>query len=1319
MPKIKLKKEVKNKSNINIRKNSNNKNDFMYYPTLEDENFYKNIYSKKEFHKNIIPKQTKTIEELCNPTEFTLLPQQNFLKNYISIETPYNGVLVFHSVGTGKCHQIDTPIMMANGGIKMVQDIKVGDKVMGDDSAPRLVTSLARGIDEMYKIKQSIGNDYVVNSEHILCLKNFKNNTVEISVKKYLEMNDETDKDLMGYKYNPFDFSEKKYKIKVIYIGRDNYYGFTVDGNHRYLLGDFTVTHNSCTAISIAEQFKSHMKNYKKKILVILKKNIQKGFIKQIYDLNKEMDKKKKDDVVQCTGDTYTLPEEDKYLSRDQKKRKIRSMIKQNYEFVGYEQFANEVKRKTDWDGDIKNLTPENIKKIDREYSNRIIIIDEVHHINVKSVSDVNIKKVPPILETIVQYSKNVRLILMSATPMFDKPEEIIYLLNLLLLNDKRDPIRITDVFDSSGNLKPNGDKILREASRGYISYMRGENPITFPIRLYAPQSVVPKIKYDIKGNLLKKDDRIKYLKLILCPMSDYQYKWYNNTLKGTKNFDINSEENLNAFNETNNNNSNNDNSNNDKNKKRDIGLINLIYISNIVYPTRTGEGVYAKYGITKSDDGNGALYEQTQIVNKRKRVTYRYQSHVIFNKGTKEEEPFLDIKYLSKYSEKFYQCLKSIINAKGIVFIYTRYLPGGVIPFALTMEQNGIQRYEADGDKQLLDYKSNVKGGGGKTNPICFYCGKFASDSIHKPENPNYHKWYSAKYMLLTGSKNLTKIDIGKAQDIINNKDNTYGQQVKIILGNEAVSEGIDFHRIRQVHILEPWYNISSLEQIMGRAIRNCSHKALEEKNRNVEIFLYASTSPKNSSLQEKETETIDENRYRISEIKDIKVKNVERILKESAIDCMLNKNANIHTNEKEINIETSSGHKIKYKLGDKPYSRECDYQENCNYKCNWELSKGETIKINEDTYNLIFAKSDINLAKKYIKKMYRKNIIYDLGYIIKNVKQHIPTIEDKYVYKALDEIVKNKDELVYDKYNREGYIIYRGRYYIFQPKEVTDETIPLYYRNVPITSKTKNLPLISYTFNKNVDESIEEVDIMKKIEDEIKEYGNTLEKTIKMNNISIDDSFFVILGMVLDRLPENDTVKMLKDLIIKHNKKNIDNKIEKKIIEYYVNNIFFNVRAIDKKKRLASEILGFKYHNKYYCLKNSSWSICSDDVRKRMEILNKIITKKEEKKDGLLMGLIAYDKNKEVILKIINRKKYIEAITLKNKKSKRAEITGRVCSSHDLSILYEIRSELKMKNVMDKGKKPFLCLEIEFFFRLKDDTDTTRKWLYDEIKN
>ena len=74
-------------------------------------------------------------------------------------------------MGTGKCHAFDTPILMYDGSVKMVQDVVVGDKVMGDDSKCRNVVSLGRGEDDMFDIVYANGEKYGVNSEHIMCLK--------------------------------------------------------------------------------------------------------------------------------------------------------------------------------------------------------------------------------------------------------------------------------------------------------------------------------------------------------------------------------------------------------------------------------------------------------------------------------------------------------------------------------------------------------------------------------------------------------------------------------------------------------------------------------------------------------------------------------------------------------------------------------------------------------------------------------------------------------------------------------------------------------------------------------------------------------------------------------------------------------------------------------------------------------------------------------------------------------------------------------------------------------------------------------------------
>lgn len=75
------------------------------------------------------------------------------------------------SAGTGKCFAKDTKVLMYDGKIKKVQDVIVGDTLMGDDSTPRKVLALGKGRDVMYKIQHVKGQEYTVNSEHILCLK--------------------------------------------------------------------------------------------------------------------------------------------------------------------------------------------------------------------------------------------------------------------------------------------------------------------------------------------------------------------------------------------------------------------------------------------------------------------------------------------------------------------------------------------------------------------------------------------------------------------------------------------------------------------------------------------------------------------------------------------------------------------------------------------------------------------------------------------------------------------------------------------------------------------------------------------------------------------------------------------------------------------------------------------------------------------------------------------------------------------------------------------------------------------------------------------
>ena len=90
--------------------------------------------------------------------------------------------------GCGKCHTKGTLIKMYDGSVKKVEDILVGDLVMGNDSRAREVISLGNGVDDLYMINPKRGGkQFGVNSEHILRLwSHWNKKEINVTVREYL-----------------------------------------------------------------------------------------------------------------------------------------------------------------------------------------------------------------------------------------------------------------------------------------------------------------------------------------------------------------------------------------------------------------------------------------------------------------------------------------------------------------------------------------------------------------------------------------------------------------------------------------------------------------------------------------------------------------------------------------------------------------------------------------------------------------------------------------------------------------------------------------------------------------------------------------------------------------------------------------------------------------------------------------------------------------------------------------------------------------------------------------------------------------------------
>jgi hypothetical protein len=257
-------------------------------------------------------------------------------------------------------------------------------------------------------------------------------------------------------------------------------------------------------------------------------------------------------------------------------------------------------------------------------------------------------------------------------------------------------------------------------------------------------------------------------------------------------------------------------------------------------------------------------------------------------------------------------------LNSTGIVLVYSQYLDAGLVPLALALEELGFGRLK---HMNLLKPRSDIV-------PL---------DAVSmKPANSSKTQ---AKYCMITGDRKYSPNNYDELR-IVNEYGNITGEKCKVVLISQAGSEGIDFKCLRQVHIMEPWYNLNRIEQITGRAIRNCSHKNLPLMERNCQIFLHG-------TMDDSDSEYIDMMVYRYAERKASRIGNVQKVLKSVSVDCILNYEQTNFSKylDQVIPIKLSTGEKLKINIKDKPYSSVCDYSDSCTYKCVNSVNNDETI--------------------------------------------------------------------------------------------------------------------------------------------------------------------------------------------------------------------------------------------------------------------------------------------------------------------------------------------------------------------------------------
>lgn len=1098
---------------------------FIPYPDVDDEDFYDTLFSKKEFLKTAYSAsyRYKTTEEICTKGEFKMQNHQEFVRNFISPETPYNGALLFHGTGVGK----------------------------------------------------------------------------------------------------------------------------------------------TCAAIGISEGLRDYVKNAGK-IYILSSENIRPNFYKELYDPKREEIEHEFHSIpgsYQCASDRY-YPEG---VADEDRQTAVNAIIKQYYSFYGFGSFANFVDIGLGADlptGIEAKIVNEDNSPIDigDYFANSVIIIDEAHGMAGETkrttVDDDEFEKQPEeikadsdddtyddtaiikkraistrslfqvLLSTIIPRCRangnQLKLILLTATPMKDNIQELADLLELLNVNDGRIKANDNSWRNSYFPKMSSSDKLaiiteemeqgIKKLSRGYVSYVKGNNPISFPIPLNPPAEMLYEPARDENGKMQvmfpyrshatvdeDKDISSGYdirlvngeaynFELVKCPMSLYHFKSY---LKVKAASDIHSR-----------------------------------MASNIVFPNDT-------YGNKGFD-----LTFQKRNIDKHNCFSYR-PSAIRAAKAAGGDGNFLKQALtggLSLYSEKFSKFIDFLnTGPNGVAYAYSEFVKCGALIGSLILEANGYIRFTPG----LKNYIDKITGlpvediqkkyppshllhleDEFKRKPTMVYRCSVCNKIYNECQRDKSHSFKVSTYILVTGGNGDNSY--GNIADIADaTSDNIDGTKIRIVMGTKTTGQGVDFKWIRQVHILDPWHNNTRIYQAIGRGLRHCSHADLPIDKRNVTIYRYSSSTltltldVKKSFLKDglqlddpiiingTDTgliyrdlyrETVDEHMYQRVVLKDLTIKKIERILKKSAVDCELNRMRN-------------------YFPTDKDYSRECDY-DLCKYTCDgflkpieyirklkrvsfpsqsqsqfqiqsqkletwstiddndvetplelgdvkfqklleilpvkkrlnvktieelWDAIKNKfkvlildenqqemlvdipLVKTDDSTYDIYFSAPQVDRTIKIISKLYQRVLALSLEKLLYLVKLADPMLEDNFIYIAIDKLIGNlpynKPLIFIDRYGRAGNLIYHNGYYIYQPSELKDLSTPLFYRTRPLSIKNRYYNMDQLAPKPKTQKYIAETmdtekldDILARLNDDVKSVLELLQMYIDFNSLLLAEHKYII---------------------------------------------------------------------------------------------------------------------------------------------------------------------------------------------------------------
>lgn len=381
------------------------------------------------------------------------------------------------------------------------------------------------------------------------------------------------------------------------------------------------------------------------------------------------------------------------------------------------------------------------------------------------------------------------------------------------------------------------------------------------------------------------------------------------------------------------------------------------------VYPPKQtgGIGIYGPEGFKEYINVSKKSKKMGEHSTTGKSIQiYSYSLKDNLKKVLKGKDNNDTIQKIAVYSSKYAKTLQQILNADGkSVFIYSEFVTGsGSILFTKLLE--------------LLGYSKAT-----------------GSETIK-----------SKRYALLT---NLTSTvnEINRIKNRFNQKDNMNGEYIQVIIGSSIITEGFSLSNIQEEHLLTPYWNSTPIEQAIARGLRVGSHQNLINAGIKPIVNIYQHAS---IPVDYPNTKSIDLIMYKLSEVKDISIKQIERVMKESAFDCGLVYNRN-------KTIDEIDG------------SKKCDYQK-CDYICDGlsieDIERDiPNTELDYSTFQLYYSKDNIIKIVEKLESLFRTNFSIHLEKLI----DYFPTYSGFELLSSLRLII-NQNTIIINKFGFPNYL-------------------------------------------------------------------------------------------------------------------------------------------------------------------------------------------------------------------------------------------------------------------------------------------------------